>query len=136
MVGLPAALFVACGGAVVATDPEPNPATTASPGDRPKPTRPPRDASKPNVDAAPADCACSDEIEQIQGTCSFIIGRKLVACVAEHSADGGTVTLSPRRACLKSDGPPSWTPSAKPNELDLCSCVPGEKHTLCLRYLD
>jgi hypothetical protein len=136
LLGLPGALIAACGGAVVPN--EADPTSSETPSSRPKPSRPPRDASKPDVavDAAPGDCACTEEIPQIPGTCSFTIGPRLVACVAEHSADAGYVTLDLWRSCLSQDAPPSWSPSAKSTELDLCSCVPGEKHTLCLRYLD
>ena len=136
LVGLPGALILACGGAVVATDP--GLGAEDPPSARPKPTRPPRDASQPDVavDAAPGDCACTDEIVQIEGTCSYTVGPKLVDCVAEHSPDAGYVTLDIWRSCLPKDAPPSWSPSAKANELDLCSCVPGEKHSLCIRYLD
>lgn len=117
---------------------DPGPSADDPPAVHPKPTRPPRDASRPDVavDAAPGDCACTDEIPQIEGTCSFTIGPRLVDCVAEHSLDAGFVTLDIWRSCLPKDAPPSWSPSAKTNELDLCSCVPGEKHALCIRYLD
>ncbi len=134
---LPGAVIVACGGAVVATDPGPT-SEDAPSSQRPKPSRPPRDASRPDValDATPPDCACTDEIPQIEGTCSFTIRPRLVKCVAEHSPDAGYVTLDIWRSCLPNDAPPSWSPSAQPDELELCSCVPGEKHSLCLRYAD
>ncbi len=88
-------MIVACGGAVVATDP----GSTGE--DAPSSQRP-----------------------------------RLVKCVAEHSPDAGYVTLDIWRSCLPNDAPPSWSPSAKPDERELCSCVPGEKHSLCLRYAD
>ena len=59
--------------------------------------------------------------------------RVLLECVAERPDDASSVTLDLWRSCI-SNGPPSWTPSVKPTELELCSCVPGEKHTLCIRY--
>jgi len=136
LLGIPAALIAACGGAVV--EAEAGPTSTDSPSSPSKPSRPPRDASRPDVavDAAPGDCACTEEIPQIEGTCSFTVGPRIVDCVAEHSADAGYVTLDLWRSCLPRDAPPSWSPSAKPTELDLCSCVPGEQHKLCLRYRD
>jgi hypothetical protein len=135
MLGLPAVLIAACGGAVVASDPEPGSRTdppSSRPGHTPKPyDASPRDVS---VDTAPGDCACTEEIVQVEGTCNFTIAPRLVDCVAEHSADAGYVTLDLFRSCI-TNPPPSWTPSVKPTELELCSCVPGEKHALCVRYL-
>jgi hypothetical protein len=134
---LPAACVIACGGAVAATDPYPAPADEppSAPPRRPPPAR---DASRPDVavDAAAGDCACTEEIPQLEGTCSFRIGPRLIACVAERSPDGGYVTLDLWRSCLQTDAPPSWTPSIAPDQLDLCSCTPGEQHSLCLRYVD
>ena len=133
MLGLPGTLIAACGGAVVATDPDPG--TREDSPSRPSPPRRPLDASVRDVavDVGPGDCACTDEIPQVDGTCTFTIAPRLVACVAEHSADAGYVTLDLWRSCI-SDGPPAWSPSAKATELELCSCVPGERHALCVRY--
>jgi hypothetical protein len=136
MLGLPGVLVAACGGAVVASDPDPS-ARGDIPSSRPSHPSKPFDASPRDVavDTAPGDCACTDEIPQVEGTCTYTIAPRLVACVAEHSQDAGYVTLDLWRSCLGTGAPPSWTPSASPTELELCSCVPGEKHLLCVRYL-
>jgi hypothetical protein len=135
MLGIPGALVVACGGAVVATEADPS-ARDDAPSRPSRPAKPfdasPRDVA---VDVIPGDCACTDEIVQVEGTCSFTIAPRIVACVAEHSPETGYRTLDLWRSCSTTNAPPSWSPSAKPTELDLCSCVPGEKHALCVRYL-
>lgn len=136
VLGLPLALVslvAACGGAVVASDPAPGGGDSTP--SRPSPPRKPFDASPRDVgvDAAPGDCACTDEIPQVEGTCTFTIAPRLIACVAEHSLDAGYMTIDLWRSCIV-DAPPSWSPAAKATELDLCSCVPGERHALCVRY--
>jgi len=136
MLGLPGALVIACGGAVVTND-DSRSQTGDAPSSRP-PRRPTSDASPRDVsvpDAPPGDCACTDEIVQVEGTCTYTTAPRIVDCVAEHSADAGYQRLDIWRSCLPVDAPPSWTPTAKPTELELCSCVPGEKHSLCIRYL-
>lgn len=131
--GLLGPLLAACGGAVVVSDADP--ASREDAPSRPSPPRKPFDASPRDVgvDVAAGDCACTDEIPQVDGTCTYTIAPRLVACVAEHSLDAGYVTLDLFRSCIV-NAPPSWSPSAKPTELDLCSCAPGERHALCVRY--
>jgi hypothetical protein len=135
MLGLPAAVVAieaGCGGAIVPSDADP--ATGAEPTRDPRPPSAAFDASRDvAADVAPGPCACTDEIPQVEGTCMYTIAPRLVDCVAERSDDASSVRLDLWRSCI-SDGPPAWTPSVKPTALELCSCLPGEKHTLCVRY--
>lgn len=124
----------ACGGAVAFDD---------ATGDTSVSSRPPRggggggrpgfDASRYPYDAAPPSCACETELEQLDGSCDFTIGEGLIECVADHSDGGSYAPLGTAVSCNDEAGA-SWTPSSSPNELTLCSCTPGETHSVCVKY--
>lgn len=79
---------------------------------------------------------CSRVLLALPGAVIVACGGAVVATDPGSTGEDACATLDIWRSCLPNDAPPSWSPSAKPDERELCSCVPGEKHSLCLRYAD
>lgn len=92
------------------------------------------DASDGAVDASPSDpCACTDELEQVEGTCEFEVAARPILCVKDVTDAAAPVTLDLFRSCIV-DAPPSWTPGLSSTRIEQCDCVPGEARRLCVAY--
>ena len=93
----------------------------------------PRDASEPDAPDASGECACTDELVQVEGTCEFEVEDRGIACVLDRTEGGPPVSLDLFRSCIV-DAPPSWTPGLLPTRIEQCDCTPGQARRLCVAY--